>query len=101
MDKTNFSTVLKQAESVLTCAIFEELTSNMTIGCLSDFLREYSCLLSACESITEVSKALARKAVCYFSLATLESALRTSDGTRLMLSDLLVKIKEENDTSTI
>lgn len=94
MDNINFSTVSKQVENIVRLAIFEELTSSMTIGCLSDFLREYSGLLSACESIAEVSKALACKAVCYFSLTTLESALLSSDGTRLMLSDLLVKIKE-------
>lgn len=48
MDNINFSTVSKQVENIVRLAIFEELTSSMTIGCLSDFLREYSCLLSAC-----------------------------------------------------
>lgn len=94
MDKTNFSTVLKQVENALACAIFEELTSSMTISCLSNFIDDYSRLLLSGESINEVSKALASKAVCYFSLVNLEIALRTSDGIRIMLSSLLVKIKE-------
>lgn len=91
----NLSTVSKQAESILKLAIFEELTSSMTINCLSGFIDEYSQILSSGESINEISTTLASKIICYFSLTTIESALLTSDGTRLMLSDLLQKIKEE------
>lgn len=93
-DLSTLAKLTKQAENLVRLEIFDELTSSMNIRCLSDFLDEYSRLLLYSESLEEISKVLASKAISYFNLSTLEVAIRTSKGTRGLISAIMQKIKE-------
>lgn len=93
-DLSALAKLTKQAENLVRLEIFDELTSSMTIRCLSDFLDEYAQLLLCGESLEEISKVLASKAISYYTLDALEVAIRTSKGIRELIYAVIQKIKE-------
>lgn len=98
MDKTrtDFATVSKQAENLLRCSIFSALINSTDLISLSDIIDKCSQLHLGCESLENMSRILASKAVCIYSLATLEQKINTEkEGIKSLIFELLQILKEK------
>lgn len=93
--KTDFATVSAQAENLLCNAIFSSITSSMDFIKLEDFINRCSRRLLGCESIEHASRILASKAVCMYSLTTLDRKLLTKNGTISLIFEILQTLEEK------